>query len=220
MPDQHIINRANDLREQVNFHNYRYHTLDSPVVSDSEYDALLRELQSLEEAQPELITPESPTQRVGTTPSPEFREVQHPQPMLSLSNAFDDQEMEAWHRRGAAMLETDVFAMVCEPKIDGLAIALTYEEGRLVRGATRGDGSRGEDVTPNIRTIPTIPMVLQRSSSVPPRLEVRGEVFFPKDGFQRLNEERAERGEALMANPRNAAAGSLRQLDPRITARP
>ena len=218
MPDQHIINRANDLREQVNFHNYRYHTLDSPVVSDSEYDALLRELQSLEEAQPELITPESPTQRVGTTPSPEFREVQHPQPMLSLSNAFDDQEMEAWHRRGAAMLETDVFAMVCEPKIDGLAIALTYEEGRLVRGATRGDGSRGEDVTPNIRTIPTIPMVLQRSSSVPPRLEVRGEVFFPKDGFQRLNEERAERGEALMANPRNAAAGSLRQLDPRITA--
>lgn len=218
MADAAATKRVSELRDQLNLHNYRYHVLDSPLISDAEYDALLRELQTLEDADPSLASPDSPTQRVGGAPSPEFREVVHPQPMLSLGNAFNDEELAAWRRRAAGLLERDDFAMVCEPKIDGLAIALTYEQGRLAQGATRGDGARGEDVTPNVRTIRTIPLVLQSPRSAPPRMEVRGEVYFPKAAFQRLNEERAERGEPLFANPRNAAAGSLRQLDPRVTA--
>ena len=218
MADQAAGEQVSQLRDQLNFHNYRYHALDAPVISDAEYDALLRELQALEEQHPELVTIDSPTQRVGAAPSPEFPEVGHPQPLLSLANAFDAQELAAWHRRASNLLETDAFEMVCEPKIDGLAIALTYEDGRLVRGATRGDGLRGEDVTPNVRTIRAVPLALQRSASVPARLEVRGEVYLSIEGFRLLNEERAERGEPLFANPRNAAAGSLRQLDQRITA--
>ncbi len=216
--DTATIARVNELREQLNLHNYRYYVLDSPLISDGEYDALLRELRAIEEERPDLVTPDSPTQRVGAPPSPEFREVQHPQPMLSLGNAFDDDDLAAWRRRAAALLETDAFAMVCEPKIDGLAIALTYEDGRLVRGATRGDGLRGEDVTPNVRTINSVPFTLLAGSRAPGRIEVRGEVYMPLDAFRELNEERAERGDPLIANPRNGAAGSLRQLDSRVTA--
>ena len=218
MADQATIDRLAKLREQVDLHNYRYHVLDSPLIGDAEYDALFRELQSLESAAPELVTPDSPTQRVGAAPSPEFREVAHPQPMLSLANAFGGEELAAWHQRAAALLETDGFAMVCEPKTDGLAIALIYEDGRLVQGATRGDGTRGEDVTPNVRTIRSVPLVVRHPERAPARMEVRGEVYFPRDAFARLNEERADRGEPLYANPRNTAAGSLRQLDPRVTA--
>ena len=218
MADKAAADRAAELREQLNHHNYRYYVLDSPLVGDAEYDELLRELRALEEAHPDIVTPDSPTQRVGAALSPEFSEVVHPQPMLSLGNAFDDDELGAWHRRATGLLEIDDFALVCEPKIDGLAIALTYENGRLVRGATRGDGTRGEDVTANVRTIRSVPLALQPGQRLPPRLEVRGEIYFPRDAFKRLNDDRAERGEQLFANPRNAAAGSLRQLDPNVTA--
>ena len=218
MANKATTRRADELREQISLHNHRYYVLDSPLIGDAEYDALMQELRALEAAHPELVTPESPTQRVGAEPSLQFAEVQHPQPMLSLGNAFDDDDLASWHRRASELLETDAFQMVCEPKIDGLAIALTYENGRLVRGATRGDGLHGEDVTPNVRTIHSVPLVLQHPSAAPARMEARGEVYFPRDAFNRLNEERAERGEQLFANPRNAAAGSLRQLDPRITA--
>ena len=209
--------RIAELREQINHHNYRYHVLDSPVIGDSQFDALFVELRELEKSNPSLVTDDSPTQRVGSAPSAQFNEVQHPQAMLSLSNTFNDDDLAAWHKRAAGLLELDDFAMVCEPKIDGLAIALTYEGGKLVRGATRGDGLRGEDVTPNVRTINAIPLALQ-SREVPGRFEVRGEVYMPRDAFAALNAERTERGEQLIANPRNGAAGSLRQLDPRITA--
>ena len=209
--------RIAELREQINHHNYRYHMLDSPVIGDSQFDALFVELRELEKSNPSFVTDDSPTQRVGSAPSAQFNEVQHPQAMLSLGNTFNDGDLAAWHKRAAGLLELDDFAMVCEPKIDGLAIALTYEGGKLVRGATRGDGLRGEDVTPNVRTINAIPLALQ-SREVPERFEVRGEVYMPRDAFAALNAERAERGEQMIANPRNGAAGSLRQLDPRITA--
>ena len=233
MADAATTQRVQELREQLHRHNYLYHVLDSPLITDAEYDALFRELQSLEEAHPELADAGSPTQRVGAAPAPQFDEVTHPVPMLSLGNAFNEDELAAWRRRAAGMLERDDFAMVCEPKIDGLAIALTYEAGRLTRAATRGDGVRGEDVTLNVRTIKSVPLVLQGAHphpsplpggegvhawTLPPRMEVRGEVYFPRDAFRRMNEEREDAGEPLFANPRNAAAGSLRQLDPRITA--
>nr|AIF14182.1 DNA ligase, NAD-dependent (ligA, ligB) [uncultured marine thaumarchaeote KM3_66_E06] len=209
--------RITELREQINHHNYRYHVLDSSVIGDSQFDALFVELRELEKSNPSLVTDDSPTQRVGSAPSAQFNEVQHPQAMLSLGNTFNDDDLAAWHKRAAGLLEVDDFAMVCEPKIDGLAIALTYESGKLMRGATRGDGLHGEDVTPNVRTINAIPLALQ-AREVPRRFEVRGEVYMPRDAFAALNAERAERGEQLIANPRNGAAGSLRQLDPRITA--
>ena len=218
MADAATTQRVSELREQLHRHNYLYHVLDAPVITDAEYDALFRELQTLEEANPDLADPGSPTQRVGAAPAPQFDEVAHPVPMLSLGNAFDEEELAAWRRRAAGMLERDDFAMVCEPKIDGLAIALTYESGRLARAATRGDGVRGEDVTLNVRTIKSVPLVLQAGVPAPLRMEVRGEVYFPRDAFRRMNEEREYAGEPLFANPRNAAAGSLRQLDPRITA--
>ncbi len=218
MPDQATIARIEQLREQLNDHNYRYHVLDAPLVSDAEYDSFMGELRALEEAHPELVAPDSPTQRIGAAPSPEFQGVAHPQPLLSLANAFDVAELAAWHRRASNLLETDTFQMVCEPKIDGLAIALIYQDGKLVRGATRGDGLRGEDVTPNVRTIRSVPLALQPAGNFPARMEVRGEVYLRRDGFERLNTERAERGEPLFANPRNAAAGSLRQLDSRISS--
>ena len=210
--------RIRDLREQLRLHNYRYHVLDAPLIADGEYDALFRELLTLEAARPDLADPHSPTQRVGAEPAPQFAEVVHPRPMLSLGNAFNQGELAAWRSRAAGLLEREDFAMACEPKIDGLAIALTYEDGRLTRAATRGDGARGEDVTLNVRTIKSAPLVLQGPESAPPRMEVRGEVYFPRDAFRRLNEEREAAGEAPFANPRNAAAGSLRQLDPRVTA--
>ena len=208
--------RAAELRQELNFHNYRYYTLDDPVVGDGQYDALLRELREIEKQHPELFSADSPTQRVGGEPSPAFHEVEHSRPMLSLDNAFDFDELAAWHRRVTGLLDGASFDMVCELKIDGLAVNLTYEGGVLVQGATRGNGTTGEDVTRNLRTIRTIPLTLE--GFVPPVLEVRGEVYLPINEFRKLNMEREERGEQLYANPRNTGAGTIRQLDPKVTA--
>ena len=216
MTDTHAAERARQLREEIDRHNRLYYVLDRPEISDADYDILMRELRELEEPHPDLMTPDSPTHRVGAPPAEGFAEVQHPVPMLSLSNAFNDEELRAWHRRATALLDGAEFHMVCELKIDGLAVALTYRDGLLVHGATRGDGYRGEDVTRNLRTIRSIPLSVPADA---PRLfEVRGEVYFPRSQFDRLNEERAEQGLPTYANPRNTAAGSLRQLDSRITA--
>src|SRR4030042_1875211 len=205
------------LRELINHHNYRYYVLDSPEISDAEYDGLMRELTRLEEANPELITPDSPTQRVGAAPVEAFGVVEHPQPLLSLANAFSDEELEAWYRRASNLLGGRNTDFVCELKIDGLAVALTYVNGLLEVGATRGDGLRGENITQNLRTVKSIPLSVPEEA--PPRFEVRGEVYLPKTGFKKLNEERAKEGQPLFANPRNAAAGSVRQLDPKNTAK-
>jgi len=212
--------RAAELREQINLHNYRYYVLDDPQVPDSEYDRLLRELQALEAEYPELVTPQSPTQRVGAQPLAGFTEVTHRVPMLSLDNAFSEEEMIAFDRRVRERLgdHPDAIVYSAEPKLDGLAISLRYESGRLVQAATRGDGSQGEDVTQNVRTITSVPLQLI-GSGWPEVLEVRGEIYLPLEGFERLNREAAAAGEKGFANPRNAAAGSLRQLDSRITAR-
>jgi DNA ligase (NAD+) len=208
--------RIGELRTQINHHNYRYYVLDSPEISDAEYDELMRELKRLEAEYPELVTPDSPTQRVGAEPVEAFGTVEHREPMLSLANAFSPEELRAWHKRISGLVDEELSDFVCEIKMDGLAVALTYEEGRLVTGATRGDGYRGENITQNLRTIRSIPLSVPREA--PPRFEVRGEVFLSKEGFKRLNQERADQGLSLFANPRNAAAGSVRQLDPRITA--
>ena len=212
-----IKKRVAKLREEINYHNYRYYVLDAPEIPDSEYDRLLRELQQLEEKHPELIVPESPTQRVGATPLGEFAEVKHRIPMLSLNNAFDEQEVEDFDRRARERLHVDEIAYTAEPKLDGLAISLLYENGVLVRGATRGDGNTGEDVTQNVRTIESIPLKLV-GKDYPRVLEVRGEVIMTKSGFEKLNQAQRKKDEKTFANPRNAAAGSLRQLDSRITA--
>ena len=204
------------LRELINYHNYRYYVLDSPEISDAEYDELMLELRRLEEAHPELIAPDSPTQRVGAAPVEAFGVVEHPQPLLSLGNAFSNEELEAWYRRASNLLGGRESNFVCELKIDGLAVALTYVDGLLEVGATRGNGYRGENITQNLRTIRSIPLSMPEEA--PPRFEVRGEVYLSRVGFKKLNEERAEEGLSLFANPRNAAAGSVRQLDPRITA--
>jgi len=206
--------RIKELREQINYHNYRYYVLDDPVISDAEFDQLMRELERLEAEHPELVTPDSPTQRVGAPPSEAFATVEHRVPMLSLANAFSPEELRAFDARARKLAEVDRLEYVCEPKLDGLAVSLVYENGVLVRGATRGDGERGEDVTANLRTIRAVPLRLRR----PLTIEVRGEVIIRHEDFRRLNEERAARGEPLFANPRNAAAGSVRQLDPRVTA--
>ena len=216
MVDTEVTQRVEQLRKELNYHNYRYHALDDPVISDAEYDRMMVELGELEARYPELITPESPTQRVGAAPAAGFTEVEHSSAMLSLANAFDLEELHAWYRRVKNLLEDAEFDMVCELKIDGLAVSLIYEEGHLVLGATRGDGYRGEEVTQNLRTVKSIPLVLL--GEPPPRLEVRGEVYIPLESFRRLNEERMARGEPLYANPRNTGAGSIRQLDSRITA--
>jgi DNA ligase (NAD+) len=209
--------RAEKLRERVRYHNYRYYVLDDPEIPDAEYDRLLRELQQLEQQHPELITPDSPTQRVGAQPLSVFGEVRHELPMLSLDNAFSDEELGEFDRRVRERLGVDRVEYTGEPKLDGVAVSLLYEDGRLVRGATRGDGSSGEDVTQNVRTIQSIPLRL-RGKGYPRRLEVRGEVFMSHGGFRKLNERAAAAGQKTFANPRNAAAGSLRQLDPRVTA--
>ena len=216
MSDQDIHSRLEELRARVNHHNYRYHALDDPEISDAEFDALFRELRAIEERHPELVTPDSPTQRVGAEPVAGFAEAVHPRPMLSLGNAFDEEQFMAWHRRAQALIDAEAFGMVCELKFDGLAVALTYEDGVLVRGSTRGNGAVGEDVTSNLRTIRSIPLRLL--DDLPGRLEVRGEVLFPKSRFAELNREREEAGLPTYANPRNTAAGSVRQLDPRVTA--
>jgi DNA ligase (NAD+) len=210
--------RVEELRSQIAYHDYRYYVLDSPEISDAEYDELMRELRRLEEQHPELITPDSPTQRVSGQPVEAFGIVEHRVPLLSLANAFNEEELHAWHRRAAGLVENERFDMVCEPKIDGLAVALVYENGSFVQGATRGDGLRGENITQNLRTIRSVPLTV-RGDGLPPRFEVRGEAYMTRHGFEQLNEERAEEGQPLFANPRNAAAGSVRQLDPRVTAR-
>ncbi len=216
-PPEHVKKRVEELREQINYHNYLYYVLDAPEIPDAEYDRMLRELQELEQRYPELITPDSPTQRVGAPPVKEFGEVRHELPMLSLNNAFTDQEVYDFDRRVRERLGVERVEYHAEPKLDGLAISLMYEEGLLVRGATRGDGFRGEDVTANVRTIGAIPLRL-RGEGYPGLLEVRGEVFMTKEGFERLNAAQERAGLKPFANPRNAAAGSLRQLDPGITA--
>jgi DNA ligase (NAD+) len=212
-----IQNQIAELRKQLNYHNYRYHVLDSPEISDAEYDALMQQLRKLEEQYPQLLTPDSPSQRVGGAPLAALGVVEHPVPMLSLGNAFNTEDLYAWHTRTLKLLGVTQFDMVCEHKMDGLAIALTYENGIFVRGATRGDGLRGEDITQNLKTIHSIPLSVPKGA--PPRFEVRGEVYLPKAGFQKLNKERENESLPLFANPRNAAAGSIRQLDPKITAK-
>lgn len=209
--------RAAALREQINYHNYRYYVLDNPEIPDAEYDRLLRELEALEAEYPDLVTPDSPTQRVGAAPLKAFSEVRHEVPMLSLSNAFSEEELQAFDRRARERLDLEQVTYAAEPKLDGLAISLLYEHGVLVRGATRGDGTTGEDVTQNVRTIDSVPLRLL-GKGYPARLEVRGEVILSKRSFAGLNRRQEQHGEKTFANPRNAAAGSLRQLDSRVTA--
>lgn len=206
------------LREKINQHNYHYYVLNSPIISDAEYDRLLQQLQKLETQYPEFITPDSPTQRVGAPPLKEFKEIQHQVPMLSLDNAFIDEDLIAFDKRVRERLgATQAIEYICEPKLDGVAVSITYEDGILVLGATRGDGFIGEDITQNIKTIRSIPLRLT-GEKFPRILEVRGEVYLPLTVFQKLNEQARQKGEKIFVNPRNAAAGSLRQLDSRITA--
>ncbi|MFJ6740098.1 NAD-dependent DNA ligase LigA [Streptomyces sp. NPDC091279] len=205
------------LAERIEEHRFRYYVNDAPVVSDAEFDTLLRSLQELEEEYPELRTPDSPTQKVAGAYETDFASVQHRTRMLSLDNAFDDEELAAWGERVAKDVGTTDYHLLCELKVDGLAVNLTYEHGRLTRAATRGDGRTGEDITPNVRTITEIPDRLA-GDTVPDLVEIRGEVYFPMEEFQALNARLVEAGEKPFANPRNAAAGSLRQKDPRVTA--
>ena len=215
-----VEKRAAELRELVERHNYRYHALDDPEISDAEYDRLYDELRALEEEHPELVTPDSPTQRVGAEPSEKFPKVEHLVPMGSLEKVTTGEALEKWALDVRKRLDSDEpVAYVTEPKIDGSAVSLLYENGLLLRGATRGDGSRGEDVTPNLRTIKAIPLRMRSEDGEPPvALEVRGEVYFPISAFNRLNERLVAEGKKTAPNPRNAGAGSLRQLNPRITA--
>jgi DNA ligase (NAD+) len=214
---QEARQRAVQLREQIEHHDYLYFVEDAPAIPDAEYDRLMRELQALEQAYPELVTTASPTQRVGGAPAAGFEEVVHNRAMLSLANAFDEQEVRQFDERVRKGLETESITYAAEPKLDGVAIALSYEQGQLVLAATRGDGERGEDVTANVRTIPAVPLRL-RGKGWPVRLEVRGEIYMPLAGFERFNAQLEQTGGKLLVNPRNAAAGSLRQLDPSMTA--
>jgi DNA ligase (NAD+) len=209
-----VKQRIEQLRSAIREHNYRYYVMDDPIISDAEYDALMRELTALEEAHPELITPDSPTQRVGSEPSPGFAPVVHGEPLLSLANVFSFEELDAFRERVEKQVGRAV-SFVCELKIDGLSVSLDYESGVFVRGATRGDGHTGEDVTANLRTVRSLPLRLNE----PVTINVRGEVFINRKDFLAFNEERQRAGESPFANPRNAAAGSLRQLDPRMTAK-
>jgi DNA ligase (NAD+) len=214
--------RAAELRELLHYHNYRYYVLDSPVITDDEYDALMQELRQIEAAHPDLITPDSPTQRVGGAPRDDLPKVRHVVPVLSLSNAFSADDIRAWRERIGKLLPSNVrLDYTVEPKYDGLSVVLTYENGIFVLGATRGDGEIGEDVTPNLRTLPKLPLRIPADPDGPPApslLVVRGEVFFKLSSFEALNKRRVESGEPPFVNPRNAASGALRQLDPRITA--
>jgi len=211
--------RITELREQIHHHDYLYYVEARPEVSDAEYDALMRELRELEAAFPDLVTADSPTQRVGGAPTDIFKPVEHHDAMLSLDNATSPDDLREFEARIGRALPGAAFTYVCEPKIDGLGIALLYEHGRFVRGATRGDGRMGEDITPNLRTIRSIPMVLRGALAGAPVLEVRGEVFMPREEFARLNRTLEEAGTPTFANPRNAAAGAVRQKDPSVTAR-
>lgn len=212
-----VRQRADQLRQQLEHHNYCYFVLDTPEVSDAEYDRLMAELREIESQYPELVTAESPTQRIGATPAAQFTQVRHTVPMLSLDNAFDEADVAEFDRRIRQRLGDEEYQYAAEPKLDGLAVSLRYEQGKLVLGATRGDGHTGEDVTHNIRTIPSVPLRL-RGKNVPRLLEVRGEVYMPRQGFESLNRRITDEGKKAFVNPRNAAAGSLRQLDPKLTA--
>ncbi len=221
-----VETRILELRAELDQHNYRYHVLDEPSIPDAEYDRLFHELKALEEQHPELVTSDSPTQRVGSMALSAFSQVRHEIPMLSLGNAFDETTLREFDRRVTEGLDLPLGDLLgggaaveysCEPKLDGLAVSLLYQDGMLVRGATRGDGTTGEDISVNVRTVRNIPLKLQ-GSGWPPVLEVRGEVYMSKAGFERLNATQLEAGGKTFANPRNAAAGSLRQLDSRITA--
>ncbi len=212
-----VKQRINQLRQQIDQHNHRYYVLDDPEIPDAEYDRLMRALQDLEAQYPESITPESPTQRVGAEPLSAFTQVEHRAPMLSLNNVFNENEFADFDRRIRERLSGESVRYSVEPKLDGLAISLRYEQGRFIQAATRGDGQQGEDVTQNVRTIAALPLRLL-GDDWPEILEARGEIFMPKNGFERLNQKQRDLGEKTFANPRNAAAGSLRQLDPRITA--
>lgn len=207
--------RVAELREKLEEYGYQYYVLDNPTISDAEYDQLMRQLIQLEEQYPELVTPDSPSQKVGGEPLPYFTKVEHLSPMLSLGNAFNEEDLRQFAERVQKAAEGQPVRYVCELKIDGLAVSLRYEDGRFVLGATRGDGQTGEDITSNLKTIRSIPLRLREPIS----LEVRGEAYLPKKEFQRINAEREAKGESLFANPRNAAAGSLRQLDPKLAAK-
>ncbi len=212
-----LVARADELRSQIERANHSYYMLDAPEISDAEYDRLFRELQALETAHPELLTPDSPTQRVGAPPASALAKYRHRRPMLSLANAFSDQELEAWEQRNARLVsETLTSGYTTEVKIDGAAVSLTYERGRLTVGATRGNGIIGEDITANLKTIPDVPLAL-KGAGHPPLMEIRGEVYMSYDAFAHVNRQRQKEGEPLFANPRNAAAGGLRQLDPNVT---
>ncbi|EKN6003763.1 NAD-dependent DNA ligase LigA [Yersinia enterocolitica] len=214
-----IIQQINQLRTSLRHHEHLYHVLDAPEIPDAEYDRLMQQLRELEEQHPELITNDSPTQRVGAAPLDAFEQVKHEVPMLSLDNVFDEESYLAFDKRVHDRLKrADPLTFCCELKLDGLAVSLLYEDGELVRAATRGDGTTGENITANVRTIRAIPLRLQ-GDKLPRRVEVRGEVFMPLAGFEQLNDEARRKGGKVFANPRNAAAGSLRQLDPRITAK-
>ena len=215
-----VKSRINKLREEILQHNYSYYVLDEPTIPDVEYDKLLRTLQELEKANPKLVTSDSPTQRVGAKPLDSFESAKHDTPMLSLGNVFSEEELEAFEARIKDRLNKDInLDYTAEPKIDGLAVSLIYENGLLVRGATRGDGISGEDITQNVRTIASVPLKLRKHKNLPRKLEVRGEVFIPKKDFEKMNAIARKLGEKTFVNPRNAAAGSLRQLDPRSTAK-
>ena len=219
MPSSEVAERVGELRRIVEHHNYRYHVLDDPEIPDSAFDALFDELKGLEDEHPELVTPDSPTQRVGGAPAVGFTKVEHLLPMGSLEKVTTGEALEKWAADVRKRLGTDEpVAYVVEPKIDGSAISLLYEEGSFVRGATRGDGTRGEDVTQNLRTVEAVPLRIRSEGAPPPLLEVRGEIYFPLSGFARFNEAQVAAGKKPAPNPRNAAAGSLRQLDSRITA--
>ncbi|RVU40651.1 NAD-dependent DNA ligase LigA [Rheinheimera riviphila] len=212
-----VQTQIDTLRQQLNFHNNQYYVQDSPSIPDADYDQLFQQLQQLEQQHPELITADSPTQRVGAKPLEKFGQVTHQIPMLSLDNAFEDADFSAFCQRMADRLDQQTeFSFCAEPKLDGLAVSIRYEQGLLTQAATRGDGFTGEDITSNIKTIRCIPLKLQ--GDFPPVLEVRGEVFMPLAGFEKMNDEARTRGDKVFANPRNAAAGSLRQLDPKMTA--
>jgi len=212
-----IIKKIEELREKIRYHNYRYYVLDDPIISDAEYDQLMKELAEWETEYPQYINSSSPTQRVGIEPVSGFTTVRHIAPMLSLANAFSPEELRAFNQRIKKIILEQKLEYAVELKIDGLAVTLVYEDGIFIRGATRGDGTTGEEITSNLRTVKTIPLKLF-GKDIPPRVEVYGEVYMKKSDFKKLNEERTKNGESLFANPRNAAAGSVRQLDPRITA--
>lgn len=211
-----ISARAEKLRKEIEYHNYRYHALDDPEISDQEYDQLFDELLDIEKKHPYLVTPNSPTQRVGATPSEAFQPVQHLQPMLSLDKGTSMDELKSWIQRNESLLDREIRELICEPKIDGVAVTLHYERGELIRAATRGDGTSGEDVTANVKTIQSVPLRLL-GSSVPELVEIRGEIYIPLDKFKRFNEQARQRHEPELRNPRNGAAGSLRQKDPKVT---